>query len=87
MKSVLGQLTCDSFLRALSGRYCKHPTLSAVESKEAGRKAVYSLCLRKQLEGRGWRVLQVQICLCSDRVDCISENLHFVFYILVSVYR
>lgn len=38
MKSELGLLICHPFVEALSDRYCKHPTLSAVENEEAGRR-------------------------------------------------
>lgn len=77
MKSVLGLLTFGLFLRVLSDRYCKHPTLSAVETKKAGRR-LFTLPALEIV----WRT---RVQYCEPCVDCISDNLYFIFYIMVSV--
>lgn len=74
MQSVLGLLTFGLFLGALSDRYCKHPTLSAVETKKAGRR-LFTLPALEIV----WRA-RMEYC-----VDCISDNLYFILYIVVSV--
>lgn len=74
MKSVLGLLTFGLFLGALSDRYCKHPTLSAVETKKAGRR-LFTLPALEIV----WRA-RMKYC-----IDCISDNLYFMLYIMVSV--
>lgn len=74
MKSVLGLLTFVLFLEALSDRYCKHPTLSAVETKKAGRR-LFTLPALEVI----WRA-RMEYC-----VDCISDSLYFILYIMVSV--
>lgn len=71
MKSVLGLLTFGLFSRALSDRYCKHPTLSAVETKKAGRR----LFTLPALEILRW----TRMDYCELCVDCISDNLYFIF--------
>jgi len=77
MKSVLGLLTSGLFSRALGDRYCKHPTLSAVETKKAGRR-LFTLPALEII----WRTRAEYCELC---VDCISDNLYFIFYVTVSV--
>lgn len=74
MKSVLGLLTFGLFLGALRDRYCKHPTLSAVETKKAGRR-LFTLPALEIV----WRA-RMKYC-----IDCISDNLYFMLYIMVSV--
>lgn len=72
--TVLGLLTFVLFLGSLSDRYCKHPTLSAVETKKAGRR-LFTLPALEIV----WRVRM------EHYVDCISDSLYFVLYITVSV--
>lgn len=73
MKSVIG-LAFGVFLGALSDRYCKHPTLSAVETKKAGRR-LFTLSALEIV----WRARM------EYYVDCISDSLYFILYIMVSV--
>lgn len=73
MKSVQGLLTFGLLSRALSDRYCKHPTLSAVETKKAGRR-LFTLPALEII----WRVRMEHCELC---VHCISDSLYFLFYV------
>ena len=58
---------------ALSDRYCKHPTLSAVETKKAGRR-LFTLPALEII----WRARMERCELC---VHCISDSLYFLFYV------